>query len=51
MAHKKESTTVFRVPDLAKSGMEFQFWVPHFGALYLATQADLDLDSLKRVVV
>jgi hypothetical protein len=47
----KESATVFRVPDLAKSGMEFQFRIHHFGYLYLATQADPDVGSLIRVVV
>jgi hypothetical protein len=31
--------------------MEFQFRVPHFGALYLATQADPDLDHLIEVIV
>jgi hypothetical protein len=29
----------------------FQFRVPHFGALYLATQADLNEGSLIKVVV
>jgi hypothetical protein len=30
--------------------MEFQFWVSHFGDLYLAIQADPDLDHLREVV-
>jgi hypothetical protein len=31
--------------------MEFQFRVSHFGALYLAIQADPDIDHLREVVV
>jgi hypothetical protein len=31
--------------------MEFQFQIPHFGALYLATQADPDLDTLIEFVL
>ena len=47
----KNRTSHYFVPDWTEClNPEFQFWVLHFGALYLSNQAKLVQDPLRKVV-